>query len=105
MTRRLATTVLGVVLAVAGAAACGSDGFDREDFIAELQESGIPEAQAVCITDGMVARVDEGALENPDKLDAEQQRILAEVTMDCVGLDPDMILPADGQAPVTEPPS
>lgn len=104
MTRKLAATVVGIVLAVAGAA-CSSDGFDREDFIAELQESGIPEAQAVCITDGMVARVDEGALENPDKLDAEQQRILAEVMMDCVGLDPGMSLPGAAEAPSGEPSS
>jgi len=93
MTRRLMAVAVVAALVVAGPAACGSNDYDREDFISELQESGIPETQAVCIADGVEDRIDIKALEDQDKLTEEQQRVVAEITMECVGLGTDGSLP------------
>ena len=89
MTSRRLAAVLMVSLAAVSSAACGSDDYDREDFISELKDSGIPEQQAVCIADGVEDRIDVKLLEDQDKLSEEDQRVIAEVTLECVGLGAD----------------
>jgi len=77
--------LLPVVLAFAGiAAACGS-AYDREEFISELvTESGVTEAQATCMADGMEDQIGVDRLNDRGNPTAEEESLMGDIALECV---------------------
>ncbi len=77
---KLIGIVAGAALAVS---ACGG-GYDRQEFIDDLQDEGIDEATATCIADGAEARIGEERLGERDDPTAEEEQVLIEITTECI---------------------
>lgn len=77
--------LLPVVLAFAGLAAACSASYDRAEFIDQIMEdSGLDEAVATCIADGVEAQIPEDRLNSSgDDLTAEEQEIVTSVAFEC----------------------
>ncbi len=76
--------LLPVVLAFAGLAAGCSASYDRAEFIDEMvTESGLSEAVATCVADGVEAELGLDRLDDRGDLTAEEQEIVTTVAFDC----------------------
>ena len=76
--------LLAVVLAFAGLAASCSASYDRAEFIDEMvTESGLDEAVATCVADGVESQIGEDRLNDRGDLTAEEQEILTSIVFDC----------------------
>ncbi len=76
--------LLPVVLAFAGLAAACSASYDRAEFIDEMvTESGLDEAVATCVADGVESQIGEDRLNDRGDLTAEEQEILTSIVFDC----------------------
>lgn len=66
------------------AAGCGSD-FDRDAEIDNMvEETGVDEATATCIVDGIVDEFGEDRVTSDDEPNAEEQAKIAEIMTGCL---------------------
>lgn len=74
-----------VALAVVGLAAACSSGYDRDEFIAELEtEAGLDNAQATCVVDGLEEQLGEDRLDDRGDLTEEEEGILTDLAVACL---------------------
>jgi hypothetical protein len=84
--RRIVISVVAIAFGLGALGACSSNSYDRSDFVKELEDEGMTSEQANCIADGVEDRLDIKELEDQNELTAEQETILGEITLGCLGL-------------------
>jgi hypothetical protein len=85
MVRKTLAAMALLGMSLGGLAAC-SDSYDRGDFVKSMENAGATNEQANCIADGVEGRIDIEKLEKQNDLTSEQEQIITDVTLECMGL-------------------